>query len=97
METLLAISWLFLLVIPGSRRMPSVGDATGETLQPLRVQAAQGLALAQLSLYALLLVHGPQMVGLTAPRPARAVDLNEVQALRQTGDVDVLIGIAALE
>lgn len=45
MLAILASSVLFLLVIVGSRRVESVGDATSETLQPRRVQAAQVLAL----------------------------------------------------
>jgi hypothetical protein len=36
---------LFLPVIAGSRQLTSLGDATGEPLQPRRVQVAQALAL----------------------------------------------------
>jgi len=47
----LAMSALFVLVAVSSRRLRTVGDATGLPLHPPRVQAGQGLAL----LFALLL------------------------------------------
>lgn len=40
-----ALAIPFLLVMHGYRSVESVGDRTGERLLPLRVQAAQGLAL----------------------------------------------------
>lgn len=41
-----AMAVLFLVVIATSRRLASVGDETGEPLNPTRVRAAQALALA---------------------------------------------------
>jgi hypothetical protein len=47
-----AMAGLFMVVIATSRKVRTVGDATGEPLNPLRVQAAQALALATALLYA---------------------------------------------
>jgi hypothetical protein len=65
MLAILASSVLSLLVIVGSRRVESVGDATSETLQPQRVQAAQVLVL----LTAILAAWWDGGAGLTALLP----------------------------
>jgi hypothetical protein len=41
----LGMAVLFVPVVLGARRLDSVGDATGEPLEPLRVRTGQGLAL----------------------------------------------------
>jgi hypothetical protein len=46
------IAGLFLVVIVTSREVQTVGDATGDPLNPRRVQAAQSLALLTALLYA---------------------------------------------
>ena len=52
MTTSVVTAVLFLVVIAASRQVQTVGDETGEPLNPRRVQAAQILALVTALLYA---------------------------------------------